>query len=124
MYNQLQTDQYLSFEKQVKTVMLSNFSKIENTIIPGDSQLFRGMNLCKSFQIVSHLMLHTCFYLSLKKILIKLPKEWPMRYMRTFCTFLQTELHVVDYETNLRELGVCEFILYTLTNPDVKYKRI
>lgn len=63
MYNQLQTDQYLSFEKQVKTVMLSNFSKIENTIIPGDSQLFRGMNLYKSFQIVSQISFDVTYLL-------------------------------------------------------------
>jgi hypothetical protein len=56
MYNQLQTDQYLSFEKQVKTPMLStDFSKIANTTIPGDSQLFRRINLYNSFHIVSQI---------------------------------------------------------------------
>ncbi len=63
MYNQLQTDKYISFKKEVEAVMLSNFSEIANTTIPGDSQLFRGMNLYKSFQIVSQISFDVTYLL-------------------------------------------------------------
>ena len=64
MYNQLQTDQYLFFEKQVKTPMLStDFSKIANITIPGDSQLFRGMNLYESFHIMSQISFDVTYLL-------------------------------------------------------------
>ena len=64
MYNQLQTDQYLSFEEQVKTRMLStDFRKIANITIPGDSQLLRGINLYKSFHIVSQISFDVTYLL-------------------------------------------------------------
>ena len=63
MYNQLQMDGYISFEKEVEAVMLSNFSKIANTTIPGDSQLFRGMNLYESFHIVSQISFDVTYLL-------------------------------------------------------------